>query len=179
VCLNGSRNRPATVRDVYLDNGGFRGEGNDVASVEASIRGRLDHRWLLVDGILHERIGEPLLVVQTFGLGCNHGGTSLLTDNSYNPNIAASQYFRIDERAKAEALFRETALARGDTDSLKNGSGKADEFEVRMPQALRRRPARDHGDGDPFINAVEGAVRSVKDPVLAGFAALALAVRSA
>ena len=175
VCLNGARNRRATVRDVYAR--GWNHESHDHASACAALKGGLDARWLLVDGVLHESIGEPLLVVQTFGLGCNHGGTALLTDNSYNPNIAASAYFRIDERGKAEAEFSRVAERRGDTNSLTNGSGDADDFDVLMPEVLRRRPSKDHGDGDPFINQVEGVVRRAKDPTVAGFAALLLAVK--
>lgn len=176
ICLNGKRNRQATIKDVYIGSIQYH-DLNDEQAVKNAIRNNLDSKWVLIDGVLHALMGEPMFVVQTFGLGCNHGGTAILVDNSYNPNIASQCYFRIDEREKALKFFRETAIGRGDTKSLKNSSSKADTFDILDSSVLKRHPAKDHGHGVPFINSVEDVVKSVKNPTLAGFAALALAMK--
>jgi len=172
--LNGARNAPLTPSMVYLGCYGVNYEGTK-AEVERRIKEALDSEWLLVGGRLHAAVGEPRYVVQTFGLGCNHGGTALLADDSYNPNIPASRYFRVDELDKALALHREMALARGDDRSVP--AQQFDRFHVWMPEAVRLRPAKEHGDGDPFLNAVERLTRT-KCPAAAAFGAMALALKA-
>ena len=52
-------------------------------------------RYLIVDGSVWLRCGEPRYVVNTFGLGHNHGGTGLFVEEFYNSNISNTNYFII------------------------------------------------------------------------------------
>jgi len=133
---------------------------------------------LFVNNMRWELVGEPRYVVMTFGLGCNHGlgwGTCLCSDNSYNSNISRDRYFRADEFDLAVAFATATAKGRGDTKALPILKQKPTAFEVLIPEAIRLRPSKEHGKGDPFINRVEGIITAVKDPVLAGLAGTILA----
>ena len=50
-------------------------------------------RYMIIEGVVHEKIGEPRYVLMTFGLGFNHGGTSLSMSNYYNRNIGKDRYY--------------------------------------------------------------------------------------
>jgi hypothetical protein len=132
-------------------------------------------RWardrLFVDGVLHRRCGEPRYVVLTFGLGGNHGGTALMDDLSYNSNIGRSRYYPVTRRAGAVAEAERMAMARGDTKSVPIRPHS--EFVVLIPEAVRLDPAREHGDGDPFLNKLYGVTEAAGgDAALAGFMAI-------
>lgn len=49
--------------------------------------------YILVDGELYEQCTEPRYVINTFGLGHNHGGTGMFCEYHYNPNISRNNYF--------------------------------------------------------------------------------------
>lgn len=123
-------------------------------------------RFLYVDGILYVTHGEPRYVVMTFGLGCNHGGTSLSIAYHYNPNIAHSAYFPLTQREEAIKAAEATALGRGDNESVP--IKVYSDFEIFIPEAIQVNPAIQHGDGDPFINKIENLITTVKNPVVAG-----------
>ena len=89
--------------------------------------------------------GEPRYVVNTFGLGHNHGGTGLFVEEYYNQNIAASNYFSALDGDKAVAYANKVAERRGDT----NDVGKFEKMiEVLIPEAVTIRPEVEHGEGD-------------------------------
>jgi len=114
--------------------------------------------FLIVDRTLYRAVGEPRYVLMTFGLGNNHGGTALMLDNSYNPNISRKRYFRLDDMEAAVQEATRVAKARGDTKDLPIKPWA--KFEVRIPEAVRLDPMREHGDGDAFINSLESIAES-------------------
>lgn len=91
--------------------------------------------WLIIDGQLHRTAGEPMYVAMTFGLGHNHGGTSLLTDDHLNPNIKAEAYFSLLERDQANAYTLAIASNRGDTVKVSTDPGF--QFEVLIREAIQ------------------------------------------
>lgn len=75
-------------------------------------------QYLLVDSVLYKQIAEPLYVVQTFGLGNNHGGTGLFVDYGRNPNISKDWYFSALDGDKAVEFANHVAKERGDTNDI-------------------------------------------------------------
>ena len=57
--------------------------------------------YILVDGELYRTTAEPRYCIHTFGLGHNHGGTSLSVDYHYNVNISKERYFSALDGEKA------------------------------------------------------------------------------
>src|SRR5581483_405937 len=141
--------------------------------------GRLARAWardlLLVEGRLHVPLGEPLFELNTFGLGHNHGGTSVSVVNHYNSNLHRDRYFRVDQAEAAIQAATRVAQARGDTNNL---PFKLDTtVEVVLPEVLRRNPRRDHGTGDAFLNSMYAISESGAPPAVVGLAGLALALK--
>lgn len=124
-------------------------------------------RFLLIDGVVHERIGEPMFVIMTFGLGHNHGGTALMLSNWYNPNLRKDAYFTALQRDEAIAEAKRIAERRGDTDSISSVEVDKD-ITVLMPEMVRRNPALEHGDGDPFLNELHALSEAAPDAVTSG-----------
>lgn len=123
-------------------------------------------QFLYIDGVLYLKHGEPRYVVMTYGLGCNHGGTSLSVDYYYNPNISHTAYFPLTKREEAIKSAKKTALNRGDDKSVP--IKLYHKFEILIPEAIQVNPEIQHGDGDPFINQMEFVISSCKDPLIAG-----------
>ena len=98
-------------------------------------------RHLIVDGVAYRPNGEPRYVVMTFGLGRNHGGTSVFVESSRNSNIRDDRYFSLLERETALATGREIATGRGDTDALPM-KVTGPEWDILMPEAILFRPSR-------------------------------------
>lgn len=129
--------------------------GKDEADAIAK---RKEHakEFLIVDrDQVWKRVGEPRYVIATFGLGRNHASTALMIDNSYNSNISADRYFNALEREKAVERCVEVALDRGDTDSV-DPIRNSWPIEVLIPEAVRCRPSKEAGPGNPFQNMLEG-----------------------
>lgn len=103
------------------------------------------------DGCFWHECREPMYVVITFGLGHNHGGTGIFIEDCYNGNISKNNYFTALQRDEAIAYGIDVYRRRGDTKSIPD-FGKELEIIVHMPEKVRRNPALDHGDGDPFLN---------------------------
>lgn len=116
---------------------------------------------LFIDGMRWKQAKEPRYTIYTFGLGYNHAGigTSLSVDNHYNPNISKSRYFRIDQEAKALETAIAIALRRGD-DKAVSYIKKHTTFDILIPEAIRLNPNKEHGEGDPFINKLEGIIEA-------------------
>jgi hypothetical protein len=176
MCLNGKLNRLAIVGDIHF-------HVYNYSATKEEVQAELDKKlgeFLLIDGRLHEEVGEPRYVIGTYGLGCNHGlgwGTSIGVDFSYNSNISWQRYFRIDQEELCNKTGRQIAEDRGDTKAFPHFDKRLYErFEILIPEAVRLNPQAEHGDGDPFINAIDGLTK-MKDPVLAGFGAMALAFK--
>lgn len=129
-------------------------------------------RYTIFDGKVWELCGEPMYVINTFGLGHNHGGTAFFIVNCYNPNISSKNYFNALEREQAVAYGKKIAANRGDTKSIE-GIGKHCWIEVLMPEMAHRNPQKDHGEGDPFMNSLESLISNSDSVVEAGFLCIA------
>lgn len=71
---------------------------------------------LIINGELYNKSNEPVYEVMTFGLGGNHGGTSLSIGK--NRLDGPRNLFRADELDEAKACAASIALGRGDTESV-------------------------------------------------------------
>lgn len=125
---------------------------------------------LLIDGMRWQQIDEPRYVIHTFGLGHNHGhpGTSLSSTNSYNPNISKVRYFRVDQHGLALNTAINIALNRGDDKAVPFINESHERFEILIPEAIRLNPNKEHGNGDPFINKLEGLIEKSPTKEVAG-----------
>lgn len=112
-------------------------------------------RYLIIDNIVYQVTGEPRYVAMFFGLGHNHGGTSLMIAEYYNSNISKDCYFNALERQKAIEFTKQRAIRRGDTDDV-DKIGKSYDIKVLIPDAVKCNPQEEHGDGDPFLNKLQG-----------------------
>ena len=90
--------------------------------------------YMVADGVLYRRTNEPLYAIDTYGLGNNHGGTSLnITTHDPSGYIPRFVYSALDaELAVKEA--QEVARGRGDTDYVQ--WIKAD-IQVLLPEACK------------------------------------------
>lgn len=130
---------------------------------------------LYIDGVHYCQVSEPRYVVNTFGMGRNHGGTAMFVEHRYNPNIGWGRYFSLLELDKAVALATDIATKRGDTKSLPMRLNGGEKFEIRLPEAIRVNPKRQHGTGCSFINALDSvSMATGGSPAAVMGAALAL-----
>lgn len=121
-------------RDRYV---GADWDTGNKETTERAVRGAL-RGLIIVDGVVFRRASEPRYVVMTFGLGRNHGGTSLMTDDFFNSNLKRSSYFSLLDLEAAKAKATAVATGRGDTKSLPivvNGPT----YQVLIPEAIRIR----------------------------------------
>ena len=68
-------------------------------------------RFVICDGKVWEKCGQPYYRVQTFGLGNNHGGTGFFIEWTYKPSIS-KEYFLATQRSLALKDFTNTAKRR-------------------------------------------------------------------
>lgn len=145
---------------------------NNIAECEENICKKAEG-YIIFDGKVWRTCGEPMYVINTFGLGHNHGGTGFFVEYFYNSNISNKNYFNALERDKAIAYGKEVALNRGDTKSV-DGMGEHDIIEVLMPEMVKRNPQREHGEGDPFMNSLENMINGTDSSTEAGLLAIAM-----
>lgn len=131
---------------------------------------------ILIDGVIYEQRNEPRYVVQTFGLGHNHGGTAMMITNRYNENLSKNCYFSALEREKAIAYANEVASSRGDTNNV-GTFGRYIDIKVYMPEMVRCKPQVEHGDGDPFLNSLKEATQNSGSLLESGLLTLTAAAR--
>ena len=113
--------------------------------------------YLIMNGEVWEKCGEPRYVIQTFGLGHNHGGTAGFIEHFYNGNIGKDNYFNAKCRESAVAYGQKVARRRGDTESV-NRILTGHMIDVLMPEKFTVDPQCEHGDGDPFLRQLESVV---------------------
>ena len=127
--------------------------------------------YLLVGRTLYIQTQEPMYCIYTFGLGHNHGGTSLSADYHYNPNISHARYYSALDGDKAVKEAKRIALGRGDTDYVKYIHKK---IKVYMPELVTRKPAQEHGNGNEFINSLEQIISNSDTATEAGLLCIAM-----
>lgn len=143
---------------------------DNIAECQENIFRRAED-YIIYDGKVWQPCGEPMYVINTFGLGHNHGGTGFFIEYSYNGNISNKNYFNALEREKAITYGKQIALKRGDTNSVE-GIGKYDIIEVLMPEMVKRNPQKEHGEGDKFLNSIENMICSTDSSTEAGLLAV-------
>ena len=101
--------------------------------------------YILVDGELYGKCSEPRYVINTFGLGHNHGGTGMFCTYHYNSNISKKNYFSALQGKEAVAYANYVAKRRGDTNDI----GKFKPFIIcHIPELVKVKPNRQHGNGN-------------------------------
>ena len=128
---------------------------------------------VLINGAIYEQRGEPRYMINTFGLGHNHGGTGLFIEGHYNPNIHKNRYFTALQRDEAIAYANKVAEARGDTESV--GTFDDKNITVYMPEMVRCNPNLEHGNGNPLLNSMEDLVQASDSSLEAGILVMATA----
>ena len=181
-CLNGEKRRWASVNDLEhnLTRCNYVRDEHyaivyDYQKCMEILQNTQPHYSIMRDGkslCIMERAGEPMYCIYTFGLGHNHGGTALSIDNHYNGNISNTRYFSAlqYEQARDEAL--QIAKRRGDNNYFRFIRSKRNRINVLIPSAVTRNPAKDHGDGDPFLNTLYGITEAADSATEAGLLAL-------
>lgn len=163
--------RPETPERLRLHNWNYTASFEEQATElkkEASKR-------LVIDGLVWQRCGEPMYVVNTFGLGHNHGGTGLFVETFYNSNISKDRYYTALQGDAAMATANAIAERRGDTKYV----GKFKKMiEVRIPECVSRNPQKEHGDGNPFINKLNDITDAASSPMEAGLLAIMAATKN-
>jgi hypothetical protein len=103
--------------------------------------------FVYFDGKFWNRCNEPRYVINTFGLGYNHGGTGFFIEYGYNHIIPSENYFNALQRDEAIAYGKSVAAGRGDTEYI-DGMGKHDIIEVLIPEMVKVKPNKQHGNGN-------------------------------
>lgn len=143
-----------------------REEGKETTRDAVIKKARANLRaYMLVDGVLYSRVSEPRYCIYTFGLGHNHGGTALSVDYHYNPNISKTRYFSALQGAEAVVEATRIAQGRGDTESVRRFKAG---IVVHMPELVKVKPQKQHGNGNPLINAFDGITAVAPDTLTAG-----------
>lgn len=131
------------------------------------------NRYVIFNNQVWKKCSEPMYVINTFGLGHNHGGTGFFIEYYYNDNIPNSNYFNALEREKAIEYGKTVAARRGDTKSI-GGMGDHEIIEVLMPEMVKRNPKSEHGNGDPYINSLENIINETESSMEAGLLVVAM-----
>lgn len=165
---SGAAHTPATAQTLAEVLGRYRTYGA-LGNIEEEYAKAREYAksFLLIDGELYRTCGEPMYEIRTFGLGHNHGvgwGTTISITYCYNNNISKDRYFTALERDKAITTALRIAVSRGDTKALDHLRNLEDNIEVFWLAAVKRNPAIEHGDGDPFLNTLDGLCASANSP---------------
>ena len=116
-----------------------------------------------------------MYMINTFGLGHNHGGTGFFITYGYNQNIGKENYFNAMERDEAITYGKKVAYNRGDTDSV-DGIGKDTIIEVLMPELVKRNPQKEHGDGNQLLNSLRSLSDNTSNVAEAGLLTIAISL---
>lgn len=138
VSISRRRNAKITAKSFKPDYIWGKCEGGyPLASAQEAIL-KNTQEFLFIDGCAYTAAAEPVYVVQTFGLGNNHGGTSIVeeTINSIN-RVDSTMIFSLLEAADALQMATLVAQNRGDTLSIPRLKKDAKLFKVLIPGAIK------------------------------------------
>lgn len=93
-------------------------------------------RYLIIDGVVWVKTSEPFYYVETFGLGNNHGGTSLLIDRTGGRMDYYHTYSALQREEAVKAAIQ-VALERGDTEAVPCLQKNDRYIEVLDPDAVQ------------------------------------------
>lgn len=151
----------------------YRGEDTSREAVVKLARSSMKG-YILVDGELYGQTAEPRYAINTFGLGHNHGGTRMFCEYHYNPNIRKDNYFSALQGDQAVAYANKVASGRGDTKDV----GKFKPFIIcHMPELVKVKPNKQHGNGDSFLNALEDVISGSDSTTEAALLCMAITAR--
>lgn len=133
-CEKGEYTNPVTVAND-LNRLMICGGRASRESVAAEYQREAD-KLLILDGTVWIKATEPFYAVQCFGLGGNHGGTSLMIDRNWHHAFDEDTYSALErETAVKEAV--QIALGRGDTESVAHIQNNAYRIEVLDPSVIK------------------------------------------
>ena len=151
----------------------YRGEDTSREAVVKKARSGVK-KYILVDGELYKQCAEPRYVINTFGLGHNHGGTGMFCEYHYNPNIRKDNYFSALQGEQAVAYANKVASQRGDTKDV----GKFKPFIVcYMPELVKVKPNKQHGNGNKYLNSCEEVICGTDSTLEAGLMIMAMGMK--
>jgi len=133
--------------------------------------------YFIFNGCVWKECDEPRYVINTFGLGHNHGGTGMFVEQYYNSNIPKSSYFTALQRKEAIEYADKVASVRGDTNDV-GKFNSADDIIVLLPEAVKCNPAIEAGDGDPFINNIESMINKTESSGEAAILTMAMGLQN-
>ncbi|MFS0885026.1 hypothetical protein [Aeromicrobium sp. 179-A 4D2 NHS] len=121
---------------------------------------------LFIDDIQWSEASEPVFYAQTFGMGHNHGGTSLSIGS---PDRTNGNRYRLDEFEEARAHAVDVAADRGDTESVTRLESMDPPVVVHDASLLTyqppRRETKEHRSlRYEFTRALEKYAKAVGDP---------------
>lgn len=146
------------------------GEHPDREKMLIAVKHEMEN-FILVSGEVYEQTNEPRYCINTFGLGGNHGGTGMFVEYHYNPNIRNDNYFSALDGKKAVEYANAVAAGRGDT----NDVGRFNELIiVYMPELVKVKPKKQHGEGNKFLNDVEDIISGSGDALTAGLLCMSM-----
>ena len=146
--------------------------GDNLDIVKSILQEKAD-QYILCDNKVWEECGEPRYMINTFGLGHNHGGTGFFIEDFYNPNIPAKNYFNALEYDRAVAYGKAVAAGRGDDQSV-DSIGMFCHIDVLMSETVTVNPQKDHADGgDPFMETLEVLISKSDSATEAGILTMA------
>ena len=161
------------VESLSKHNGCYFNRGAGKEAVKKELLAEARNHIIIDDNEVWVKTAEPRYVIATFGLGHNHGGTSLMVDHGYNPNIRKDFYFNALERDQAIATCKQVAIQRGDSNSVAH-IGDFWRLEVLLPEAVRVKPNSytKRVGGNDFLAACEDLICSADSAGTAGLLVL-------
>ena len=136
------RNRVTRAREDYLydfceekkyQEGKSVVTGDDLDDRVEDLQAHAD-RFIICNGKVWKKCGQPYYKVQTFGLGNNHGDTGFFIEWTNEEKISRD-YFLATQKELAIADFKKTAEGRGDTESISTDDSPMRNIEILIPEA--------------------------------------------
>lgn len=134
--LNESSNKPYFMNDeaMYDPQCSIDINSNRVRRQQEILE--LSKEYVVFDSRVWQKTGEPCYHIQTFGLGCNHGGTSIFIDYIDDPKNKLHRFSALN-RDKAIKYALDVANRRGDTKYIASIVNSEKNIKVLMPDMVR------------------------------------------
>lgn len=113
-------------------------------SVIAKLTQDVNNNYVVYDGKVWVRCGEPHYTYNTFGMGHNHGGTGFFIEECWDTDRVHSSVFNALDREKAIEHAVLVALKRGDTNDVELIKNTDKNIEVLIPEAVKIRSREEY-----------------------------------